>query len=103
VGVGQLLFSNQIGWSLIGHVLAISTCRTLIPEVSPSLDKMVPSASKDIAPTCPYEDPTSGTEATTEVACRALADQQTVPLEGMEDKIPDLLLWDDLLPVRHLG
>jgi hypothetical protein len=64
---------------------------------------MVASASEDIAPTCPCEDPTPGTRAATEVACRALADQHMVPLEGMEDRMPDLLLWDDLPPLRHLG
>jgi hypothetical protein len=63
----------------------------------------VASKSENIAPTCPCEDTTPGTRAVTEMACRALTDQHMVPLEGMEDRMPNLLLWDDLPPVRHLG
>jgi hypothetical protein len=64
---------------------------------------MVALASEDIAPTCPYEDPIPGNGAATEVAYTGLADQHMVPLEGMDDKMPDLLPWDGLLPVRHLA
>jgi hypothetical protein len=37
------------------------------------------------------------------VAFTTLVDQHTVPSEETEDRTLDLLLCDDLLPVRHLG
>jgi hypothetical protein len=64
---------------------------------------MTASASEDIAPTCPCEDPTPGIAATAEVAYAALVDQHMVPLERTKDRMPDLLPWDALLPVRHWG
>jgi hypothetical protein len=33
----------------------------------------------------------------------ALVDQHMVPLEGMEDRMLNLLPWDGLPPMRHLG
>jgi hypothetical protein len=71
--------------------------------VPPSLNETVASTSKDIAPTCPYEDPTLGTGAAAEVAYTTLVDQHIVPSEGTEDRMPDLFPWGSLLPVRHLG
>jgi hypothetical protein len=47
-------------------------------------------------------DPIRGNGATAEVAYMASADQHMVPLEGM-DRTSDLLPWDGLLPMRHLG
>jgi hypothetical protein len=64
---------------------------------------MVALASEDIAPTCLCKDPTSGIVATAGVAYTALVDQHMMPLEGMEDRMSDLLPWDGLLPMRHLG
>jgi hypothetical protein len=46
--------------------------------------------------------PISSNGAAVEVAYMASADQHMAPFEGM-DRTPDLLLWDGLLPVRHLG
>jgi hypothetical protein len=63
----------------------------------------VVSTSEDISPTCPCEDPTLGTIVATAVAYTALIDQHIVPSEGMDDRMPDLLPWEGLLPVRHLG
>jgi hypothetical protein len=63
----------------------------------------VASASEDIAPTYPHEDPTPGTGATTEVVYMALVDQHMVPSEGAKDRLLNLLSWDGLPPVRHLG
>jgi hypothetical protein len=63
----------------------------------------VASTLEDIAPTCPCEDPTPGTIAIAGVVYTALVDQHMVPSELMEDRMPDLLLWDGLLPVRHMG
>jgi hypothetical protein len=71
--------------------------------VPPNLDETTASASEDIAPTCPCEDPTLGTAAAAGVAYKALVDQHMVPLERMEDRMPDLLLGGGLLPMRHLG
>jgi hypothetical protein len=79
VGVARLFFLDQTGFGLIGHVLAASICRTLIPEVPPSLDEMVVSASQDIVPTCPCEDPTPCIVVTARVAYIALVDQHIVP------------------------
>jgi hypothetical protein len=59
-------------------------------------------ASEDIAPTCPYEGPIPGNGAAAEVAYMTSADQHMGPLEGM-DRTLDLLPWDGLLLVRHLG
>jgi hypothetical protein len=59
--------------------------------------------SEDIAPTCPCEDPTSSTAAATGVAYKALVNQHMVPLKRMDDRMLNLLSWDGLLPVRHLG
>jgi hypothetical protein len=64
---------------------------------------MVVSTSEDISPTCPCEDPTLGTIVAIAVAYTALVDQHIVPSEGMDDRMPDLLPWEGLLPVRHLG
>jgi hypothetical protein len=64
---------------------------------------MAALASEDIAPTCPHKDPMLGNGAAVEVAHTTLADQHMVPLEGMDDRMSDLLPWDGLLPVRHLG
>jgi hypothetical protein len=64
---------------------------------------MVASASEDIAPTWPYEDPTPGTGAAAEMVYTTMVDQHMVPLEGTEDRMPDSLPWDGLQPVRHLG
>jgi hypothetical protein len=63
---------------------------------------MAASASEGIAPTCLCEDPTPGTATAAGVAYKALVDQHMVPLERMEDRMPDLLPWDGLLLVRHL-
>jgi hypothetical protein len=63
---------------------------------------MAALASEAIAPTCPCEDPTLGTAAAVGVLYKALVDQHMVSLERMEDRMPDLLPWDGLLPVRHL-
>jgi hypothetical protein len=70
--------------------------------VAPSPDETMVLASNDITPTCPYEDPILGNGAAAEVSYTPLADQHKVPLEGMENRMSDLLPWDGLLPVRHL-
>jgi hypothetical protein len=70
--------------------------------VPPSPDEMAASASEDIAPTCPCEDPTLGTATAAGVAYAALVDQHMVPLERTEDRMSVLLSWDCLLPARHL-
>jgi hypothetical protein len=75
----------------------------MISEVLPNPDETVASASEDIAPTYPYEDPTPGNVAAAGVAYTTLVDQHMVASEGMEDIMMDLLLWDGLLPLRHLG
>jgi hypothetical protein len=71
--------------------------------VPPNSDEAMTPGLEDIAPTCPCEDPTPGTAAIAGVAYKALVDQHMVPLEIMEDRMPDLFPWDGLLPVRHLG
>jgi hypothetical protein len=71
--------------------------------VPPSPDETTASASEDIAPTYPHEDPTPGTRATAKVQYMALVDQHMVPSEGAEDRMSNLLLWDGLPPVRQLG
>jgi hypothetical protein len=63
----------------------------------------VASTLEDTAPTCPCKDPTPGTVAAIGVAYTALVDQHMVRLEGMEDRMLDLLPWDGLLPMRHFG
>jgi hypothetical protein len=75
----------------------------MIPEVPPSLDETAALALEDIAPTYPYEDPTLSTEAAAEVVYMALVDQHMVPLEGAEDRMPNLLSWNGLPSVRHLA
>jgi hypothetical protein len=57
----------------------------------------------DDRPTCPCEDPTSGTRTAAGVVYTTLVDQHVVPSEGIEDRIPDLPPWDNFPPVRHLG
>jgi hypothetical protein len=52
---------------------------------------------------CPCEDPTLDITAAVGVAYKALVDQHMVPLQRMEDSMSDLLPWDSLLSVRHLG
>jgi hypothetical protein len=37
------------------------------------------------------------------VAYAALVNQHMVPMERRDDRMPDLLPWDGLLPMRHLG
>jgi hypothetical protein len=69
----------------------------MISEVLPNPDETVASASEDIAPTYPYEDPTSGNVAAAGVAYTTLVDHHMVASEGMEDIMMDLLLWDGLL------
>jgi hypothetical protein len=71
--------------------------------VPPSPDETVVSASEDIVPTCPCEDPTTGTGTAAEVAYTTLVDQHMIPLEGMEDRMLNLLPWVELPPVRHMG
>jgi hypothetical protein len=66
-------------------------------------DEIVALTSEDIAFTCPCEDPTPSTVAAAGVAYMALVYQHMAPSEGMEDRTLDLLPWDGLLPVRHLG
>jgi hypothetical protein len=63
----------------------------------------VASATEDIAPTCPCEDPTPGIGTVVEAAYATLVDQHMVPLEGIEDRMLDLLPWDGLPPVGHPG
>jgi hypothetical protein len=63
----------------------------------------VASALEDIAPICPYEDPTPGTGAAAEVAYTTLVDQYTVPSEETLDRMLDLFPWGSLSPVRHSG
>jgi hypothetical protein len=71
--------------------------------VPPSPDEIVASALEDLARTYPYKDPILGTGAIAEVAYMPLVDQHRVPLEGMDGRMSDLLPWDGLLLVRHLG
>jgi hypothetical protein len=71
----------------------------------------VASALEDIAPTCPYEDPTLDTGTAIEVAYTTLVDQHMVPSEGIENmqhlghlnRMLDSPPWDNLSLVRQLG
>jgi hypothetical protein len=63
-----------------------------------SPDEMLASA-----PTCPYEDPTPGIVAAAGVAYPTMVDQHMVSSEKMVYRMLDLLPWDGLLHVRHLG